>query len=169
MSKKIALKFVISLFLLLLASPVFALKPVVVWDYEGPDDLFIVDCGDYDVRTSSWAKITITDYLDKYGEYVRTHVLFKISDAIYYNSENPEIYIMNKGAGNGENESQWWDADGNGSSSGMPFRIMLPKIGKLFMVAGHAVWEGGERVSRSGLEIFPEDGTGSKLCEALAP
>jgi hypothetical protein len=46
---------------------------------------------------------------------------------------------------------------------------MLPKIGKLFMMAGNAVWEEGERVSRSGLEIFPEDGTGSKLCEALAP
>ena len=169
MYQRIALKFVTAALFLILASPAFALKPVVVWQYEGPDDLLIVDCIDYKVRTSSWAKFTVTDYLDKYGEVIRTHWLIKISDAIYYNSVYPEIYIKNKGAGNGENESQWWDADGNGSTSGMPFRIMLPKIGKLYMVAGHAVWEEGERVSRSGLEIFPEDGTGSKLCEALAP
>lgn len=169
MSKKIALKFFISLFFLLVASPVFALKPFVIWEYEGPDDLFIVNCGDYDVRTSSWAKVTVVDYLNRHGEYVRTHVMIKISDAIYYNSENEDIYIKNKGAGNGENESQWYYADGDQKRSGLPYKIMLPKIGKLFMMAGHAVWEEGVFVSRSGLVIFPEDGTGSKLCEALAP
>ena len=168
MFKKFAFLFVLTVSLLVLASPAFALKPVVVFDYEGPDDLFIVDCGDYEVRTSSWAKITVTDYFDQDGNFVREHWQFHIFDEIYYNSAVPDIYISNQGAGNGENVSQWYYADGTMMEAGMPFRIMLPGIGKLFMMAGHGYWD-GENSSWTGLRVFPEAGTGSKLCEVLAP
>lgn len=153
---------------LMVSTSALALKPIVVFEYEGPDDILIVECGDYDVRTSSWAKITVTDYLDRHGNFVREHVRVHISDAIYYNSETPDIYISNQGAGNGENVSQWWYADGTMMEAGMPYRIMLPKIGKLYMLAGHGNWD-GESFSWSGLQVFPDNGTGSKLCEVLAP
>jgi hypothetical protein len=45
---------------------------------------------------------------------------------------------------------------------------MLPGIGKLYMMAGHGYWD-GENFSWTGLEVFPDDGTGSKLCKVLAP
>ena len=153
---------------LMVSTSAFALKPMVVFEYEGPDDILVVECGDYDVRTSSWAKITVIDYFDKDENFVREHVRFHISNAIYYNSEFPDIYISNQGAGNGENVSQWWYADGTLMEAGMPFRIMLPKIGKLYMLAGHGYWD-GENFTWTGLEVFPEDGTGSKLCDVLSP
>ena len=153
---------------LVLSASVSAANPIVVYDYEGPDDIFIIGCDGYDVRNASWAKVTVTDYFGKDGNFVREHVWIHISDSIYYNSVFPEIFIQNQGAGNGENISQWWDADGNEKESGMPYRIMLPGIGKLFMMAGHGYWD-GENFSWTGLRVFPEDGTGSKLCEVLAP
>ena len=165
--KLIALSSVAAL-TLMVSTSALALKPLVVFDYEGPDDILFVECGDYDVRTNSWAKIIATDYFVNNVEVIRTHVRFHISDAIYYNSEVPEIYISNQGAGNGENVSQWWNADGTMMEAGMPFRIMLPGIGKLYMIAGRGYWD-GESYSWTGLEVFPEGGTGSKLCEVLAP
>lgn len=168
MSKKLITLSSVAALALLVSASALALKPFVVVEYEGPDDIKVVECGDYDVRTSSWAKVTITDYLDKDENFVREHVRVHISDAIYYNSKTPDIYISNQGAGNGENVSQWWYADGTMMEAGMPYRIMLPKIGKLYMRAGHGYWD-GENFSWSGLEVFPEDGTGSKLCVALAP
>ena len=61
---------------LMVSTNAFALKPIVVFEYEGPDDIFVVECGDYDVRTSSWAKVTVTDYIDKDENSFETHVRF---------------------------------------------------------------------------------------------
>lgn len=168
MFKKMITVLSVAVFTLMMSTSALALKPIVVFEYEGPDDIQVVECGDYDVRTSSWAKIIATDYFDEDGNFIREHVRFHISDAIYYNSAVPDIYISNQGAGNGENVSQWYYADGTIMEAGMPFRIMLPGIGKLYMMAGHGYWD-GENFSWTGLQVFPDDGTGSKLCKVLAP
>ena len=51
---------------------------------------------------------------------------------------------------------------------GIPYRITLPGIGPLLLEAGRSYFD-GETVYHSGVFMFPEDGTGSALCEALAP
>jgi len=51
---------------------------------------------------------------------------------------------------------------------GIPYRITLPGIGPLLLEAGRSYFD-EETVYHSGVFMFPEDGTGSVLCEALAP
>ena len=169
MFKKAATLFSIAILMMMVSVSVIAIPPEIIVDYEGPDDIFIVECDGYDVRTSSWAKITVTWFFDKDGNPIREHSLVRIYDAIYYNSEDEGIYIRNQGAGNGENISFWYDmVNDTFKESGMPYRIMLPGVGKLFMQAGHGVGD-GEGFFWTGLYVFPVGGSGSKLCEALAP
>lgn len=168
MFRKLITVLSVAAFTLLMSTSALALKPVVLVDYEGPYDEFVIECGDYDVHNSSWIHLTLTDYLDKNGDVIRTHVWAHVWDSIFYNSEVPEIYISNQGAGNGENLSQWWNADGTMMEAGLLWRIMLPGIGKLYMTAGRGFWD-GENWSWSGLEVLPENGSGSRLCDALAP
>jgi len=168
MFKKAIWSFLITLALMMVSFNANAVPPEIVWEYEGPDDISVVECDGYDVRTSSWAKITVTWFFDKDGNPIREHTLVKIHDAIYYNSEDPGIYIRNQGAGNGENISFWYDmVNDTFKESGMPYRIMLPGVGKLYMLAGHGV-DDGEGFFWTGLNVFPVGGSGSKLCEALA-
>mgnify|MGYP001820598272 CR=1 FL=1 len=153
--------FILFLSILCLTMPLAALaaKPIVIYDYEGPDDIFIVECDGYDVNNASWAKIVVTRYLDKDGNFVREHVSIRIYDSIYYNTTFPDIFIQNQGAGNGENISQWYYADGSMKESGLPYRIMLPGIGKRIETITRKMFI--KELKKKGVEIL----TGCQLVE----
>ncbi len=90
------------------------------------------------------------------------------TDAIYYNSEHPDIFIRQGASGNGENFQVKINLiTGEEQYTGMPFRITLPGIGPLYIEVGRGYWD-GEEFKFTGLVLFPEEGTGSALCDALA-
>lgn len=133
------------------------------------DDLFVVNCGEYDVYTLASTKVKETIYFNQEGEPIRYHLTLKILQSVYYNSEDDSIKIVQGKFGRGENASYWEDiVTGDWQSTGGQFRITLPGIGPLLIDVGRWHWD-GENFYRSGAFIAPEDGTGSALCEALAP
>ncbi len=134
------------------------------------DDNFpVVGCGDYQVWTAGTVRVTETTFFDRDGNPVRLRVSMHITDAIYYNSEYPDIYIQQGASGTGENiQGQINLVTGEQQWTGVPLRITLKGIGPLFIDVGRHYWD-GESWAISGTTIFPEAGTGSALCEALAP
>jgi len=147
---------------------VWAMKPFSETNYF-EDDFPIVGCGDYEVWTAATTRETVTTFFDRDDNPVRVRVSFHISDAIYYNSENPDIYIQQGASGTGENlQIKINLVTGKEQYTGSPYRITLPGIGVLYKEAGRATWD-GENFTFTGSIIFPEAGTGSALCDALAP
>jgi hypothetical protein len=133
------------------------------------DDFPIVECGDYEVWTAATTRMTETTFFDRNDNPVRVRVSFHISDSIYYNSEYPDIYIQQGASGTGENiQIKINLVTGEEQYTGSPYRITLPGIGVLYKEAGRAYWD-GENMFFTGSIIFPEAGTGSALCDALAP
>ena len=132
------------------------------------DDFPIVGCGEFEVRTMATTRERSTYFFDKDGVPVRLRVSLHISDAIYYNSLNPEIFIQQGASGTGENFQIMVDlVTGTERYTGLPYRITIPGVGPLFVEAGHGYWD-GENFTFNGISMFPEAGTGSALCDALA-
>jgi hypothetical protein len=146
--------------------------------YDSYEDFGIVGCGDYHIRTAADLRIRETFFFDKDGVPVRLRISVLITGSIYYsiyNESDPadpesiEKYIQQGAKGVGENQQIWIDLTEIGEKyTGLPFRITLPGIGPLFLEAGHGYWD-GVTYTFHGISIMPEDGTGSALCEALAP
>ena len=142
------------------------------------EDFPIVGCGDYHIRTVASFRLRETFFFDKDGVPVRLRISVLITGSIYYSiynesdpvgPENIEKYIQQGAKGRGENQQIWIDLIEIGEKyTGLPFRITLPGIGPLFLEAGHGYWD-GVTYTFHGISIMPEDGTGSALCEALAP
>lgn len=147
---------------------VWAKKPFMETNYF--EDAFpIVGCADYEVWTVSTVRERVTTFFDRDDNPVRVRASLHISDAFYYNSENPDIYIQQGASGTGENiQIRINLVTGEEQYTGSPFRITLPGIGVLYKEAGRAYWD-GENLFFTGSIIFPEAGTGSALCDALAP
>ena len=166
--------FIVTLFSTLILSisvNAWAAPPSSVTYYQS-EDFAVVGCsdyGDYHIRTSAETRITETTFFNQAGDDVRLRVSVHIVESIYYNSENPDIYIQQGGNGVGENAQVSIDlATGVERWTGATYRITLPGVGPLYIEAGHGTWD-GENLSWNGSQIFPEAGTGSALCEALAP
>lgn len=142
--------------------------PPLAETVEYVDDFPIVGCGDYEVWTMATTRETSTYFFDKDGDPVRLRVSLLVSDAIYYNSLNPEIFIQQGASGTGENFQIMIDlVTGTEKYTGAPFRITIPGIGPLYVEAGNGYWD-GENFTFNGISMFPEAGTGSALCDALA-
>ena len=161
-------RFLISTITLILTSFSAMAMPPLSETEEFVDDFPIVGCGEYEVWTMATTRQTITVFFDKDGVPVRQRLSLHISDAIYYNSLNPEIFIQQGASGTGENYQIMFNlVTGTERYTGLPYRITIPGVGPLYVVAGHAVWD-GENYIFSGIDMFPEAGTGSALCDALA-
>ena len=163
--------FLTLIFVLILSSAfnAWAKRPDSVTNYFD-DDFPIVECGDYEVWTAATTRETVTTFFDRDDNPVRLRVSFHITDAIYYNSEYPDIYIQQGASGTGENiQGRINLVTGAEQWTGSPFRITLPGIGVLYKEAGRAYSSDGENFTFTGSIIFPEAGTGSALCDALAP
>lgn len=134
-----------------------------------PDSFPIVQCDGYQVWTSAEVRETETVFFDKDGKPARVRVFLHVRDAIYYNSLDPEIYIQQGVSGTGEGLTLWINlVTGTERFTGRFARITLPGVGVLYLEMGRAHWD-GENWSFNGISVFPEAGTGSALCEALAP
>jgi len=166
--------FIVTLFSTLILSisvNAWAAPPSSVTYYQS-EDFAVVGCsdyGDYHIRTSAETRITETTFFNQAGDDVRLRVSVHIVESIYYNSLNPDIYIQQGQNGVGEN----WQISlnlvtGAERYTGKPYRITLPGVGPLYIEAGHGSWDGVTFTFR-GISIMPEAGTGSALCEALAP
>ena len=141
------------------------LSETVYYDDEFP----LVGCGDFDVRVLATTRERQTLFFDKEGNEVRLRIALHVSDAIYYNSSNPDLYIQQGASGTGENLMIMIDLKtGTERYSGAPYRITIPGVGPLYIEAGHWTWDGENFVSK-GVFMFPEEGTGSALCDALSP
>lgn len=151
-----------------LSANLWANQPLTIAE-EFFDDFPIVSCGDYSVRTSALTSAKQTFFFDRDGNPVRIRVSIHIRDAIYYNSEDSDIYIQQGASGTGENIQGHINlVNGTEQWSGVPFRITLKGIGPLYIEVGRNYWD-GENWNFSGILVFPEAGTGSALCAALAP
>jgi hypothetical protein len=165
--------FLTSILFLLVASSAWASPPERFVDYV-PFDFDVLDCDGYSVWTSGWERDTYTLFFDKDGNETRLRTSIHITDAMWYNkpddSEAPPsgIYIQQGASGTGENFQIWENfVTGEFQGAGLPYRITLPRIGPLYLEAGRTSFDGEWHIT--GVVIFPEDGTGSALCDALAP
>lgn len=143
------------------------------------DDLFIVDCGTYDVRTAATMRERVTEHYNKAGEPVRLHISFRILESIYYScpddpgydecAENPAVYIQQGRFGKGENAHGWIDlVTGEEAFTGAQFRLTIPGAGPVVLDAGRYHFD-GESWYHTGIFIWPEGDTGDALCEVLEP
>lgn len=167
MNKRLIIAFV-SVFLFVLASNVSAVKPDKS-TYSVHDELFVVGCGDYDVLVDFTYRVMETLFYDKDSVPVKLHFSAHVSNSVFYNSVDPDIFIQQGADGVGMNEQFRMNLiTGEWNSTGAHWRITLPGIGPLFVYAGNIYFD-GETIHFSGRYFFPEEGTGSALCEALAP
>lgn len=133
------------------------------------DDLHVADCDGFTVRTLATTRVTETFFFDRDGNPVRLRISAHVTDSIYYNSVDPTIYIQQGASGAGENGQFLINlVTGTVQVTGAVWRITLKGIGPLFIDVGRHYWD-GDSWAISGTTIFPEAGTGSALCEALAP
>ena len=135
------------------------------------EDLLIVHCEGFDVRTKAKIRYTEKRWFDDDGIALKTKVHWKILESEYYNSVNPEISIS-QGL-NGVGETVMGNIDevtGETHASGLGFRLTIPRIGHVFMDIGtirrdedfNILFEHGL------LWVFAKGETGLALCEALA-
>lgn len=133
------------------------------------DDLFIVDCGSFNVRTRAPTIITEKTFFDKSGEPVRFHASGHITESIYYNSTDDSIFVSQGANGVGENFFFMLDLiTGEIVNAGGFFRLTLPGIGHVVMLMGVQKVDADGNVVFNGLDAFPEGDTASALCGALA-
>ncbi len=134
------------------------------------DDLFIVDCGSFDVRTRAPTIITEKTFFNKLGEPVKFQVSGRITESIYYNSTDDSIFVRQGANGVGENFFFMLDLiTGEIVNAGGFFRLTLPGFGHVVMLMGVQKVDADGNVVFNGLEAFPEGDTAAALCGALSP
>ena len=131
-----------------------------------PDSLFpIGSCNGFDIVNISDLEIIVTTFFNNNGDFVRQKVMFKVRNSIYFNSEDPSIYLD---GGPGEVEIDQFNATTNTLSiTGAPFKVTVPGQGVIFLDAGRTFidFNTGE-VTYSGPSDF-EEGNVDALCDAL--
>jgi hypothetical protein len=134
------------------------------------DDLFIADCGSFDVRTRAPTRITEKTFFNKSGEPVGFHASGHITESIYYNSTDDSIFVSQGANGVGENFFFMLDLiTGEIVNAGGFFRLTLPGFGHVVMLMGVQKVDAEGNVVFNGLEAFPEGDTAAALCAALSP
>jgi len=132
------------------------------------DDLFIVNCNGFDVRTEAPTIITEKTFFNSSGDPVTLHISGRITESIYYNSNDISIFVTQGAKGVGENFLIIVDLlTGEIVIHGGSFRLTLPGIGHVVMLMGVAMFNGD--FVFHGLDAFPEGDTAAALCEALSP
>ena len=131
------------------------------------DDLFIVACDGFDVRTEAPIIITEKTFFNSSGDPVKFQASGRITESIYYNSSDPSIFVTQGKNGVGENFFFMVDLiTGEIVNAGGFFRLTLPGIGHVVMLMGVAKIDGG--FAFHGLDAIAEGETGPAICEALS-
>jgi hypothetical protein len=165
MNNKLTVLLSMTILMLAVSFNASAAKPETYFE-EGDWDFGVWHCDGYQVRGLQSYRYRDTLFFNRHGEPVRLAGHYLSTGTIYYNSVHGDIYIQE---GPGENQQFGIDlTTGEERYSGLNFRITIPGIGPLYIDVGQWRWIDGE-LYRSGMTILPEEGTGSALCEALAP
>lgn len=111
-----------------------AAKPVKDTKVISNVELFIGECDEFHIWNISDHEVITTEYYDKAGTLVRKRRMFKISNSVFYNSENPSITVD---GGPGEREIQDWDyASETISVAGLQLKATIPGHGVIFLDTG---------------------------------
>ena len=133
------------------------------------DDLFIVACDGFDVRTEAPTIITEKTFFNSSGDPVNFQASGRITESIYYNSSDASIFVTQGKKGVGENFFFMVDLiTGEIVNAGGFFRLTLPGIGHVVMFMGVQKVDAEGNVVFNGLAAFPEGDTAAALCDALA-
>lgn len=160
--------FILSAVALSWANVVLATPPFIE-TFESLDDLFIVSCDGFDVRTEAPILITEKTFFNKTGDPVRFQVSGHVTESIYYNSTDKSIFVTQRKNGVGENFFFMLDLiTGEVVNAGGFFRLTLPRIGHVVMLMGVQKVDDEGNVEFHGLDAFPEGDTAVALCDALS-
>jgi hypothetical protein len=132
---------------------------------DGPFDFPVVDCGDFEVRTSYSMEIRGVVRWDSGGNETQVVQHLDFFDGIYYNEDQPDLFVEGVAErGNLRFES------GLIHQSGASFRVRLSEVGIVFLEAGHLVGDlaTGELLFVAGHHDLIE-GNIEALCQALRP
>jgi hypothetical protein len=132
---------------------------------DGPYDEFLTSCGSFDIYVNWAATIRLTVRRDKSGTEVQTIQHYIVTDSVYYNSDDPGMYVegtmeLNNARIVGD---VWY-------FSGAPYRVKVPGSGLVFRWTGHWAYNAvsGEFEAVRGKSDLLE-GNFSDLCKALTP
>jgi len=134
------------------------------------DDVEIVQCGGYNVRTNADTKITEKTWFDGDGNPVRVQVQLRVTRSEYYNDIYPEISVSQGAKGIGENITGNFDlVTGAEHWTGNGFRLTIPGIGRVIWDVGTFKLDEDGNAVFHGQSFLAEGKTGLALCEVLAP
>ena len=132
------------------------------------DDLFVVACDGFDVRTEAPTIITEKTFFNSSGDPVKFQASGRITESIYYNSTDKSIFVTQGANGVGENFFFMVDlTTGEIVNAGGFFRLTLPGIGHVVMQVGVVKVDGG--FVFHGLEAITDGEIAAAICEALSP
>ncbi len=141
--------------------------PPLIETFAVVDDIFVIACDGFDVRTEAPTIITVKTFFNSSGDPVRVQVSGHITESIYYNSTDMSIFVTQGKNGVGENFMFNVDlTTGEFFEAGGMFRLTLPGIGHVVMFVG-VIMDNGEFVF-NGLFAATDGETAAAICEALA-
>ncbi|MEJ2384469.1 MAG: hypothetical protein P8Y54_08720 [Xanthomonadales bacterium] len=153
--------------LVLITLLIVVLKPAQSESWSGVHEFPVAQCDDYEIWTRADSKWRRQEFFSRDDNTLRVTNRLEDWDAVYYNSERPEVLIRHRATGIGDNlELTLWSVDGQVvriEEKGNPFRVAIPDIGSLVLNVSRN--EGSEW---NRFDAVPEGDTESALCEALA-
>ena len=126
------------------------------------------DCGTFQVWTDFHGEGFFIERFNQAGAVTKVNQHINFSQSIYYNSENPAIFIE---GGPGELQNDHFDFTGDVPTlaiTGLTFKVTLPGNGVIFHEAGRIVidFETGEVLFQAGPHDFGDQEVAA-LCTAL--
>lgn len=148
-------------------STAFAVPPLK-GDF-GPTDffgLFVADCGTFNVLLDFTEQGHFIVHFDQDGNPVRENVHFNFPNDIYYNSENPDIFLT----GNAAQNFKFDYVNNTLAIAGLQLKLTVPGHGVVAHEVGRLIVDlvTGEIVFQAGPKDI-SDGDTAALCAALAP
>ena len=152
--------------LVLVTVLIIVLKPAQSEAWSSVHEFPVAQCEGFEVWTKADSKWQRTQFFSREDRSLRVTDLLEDWDAIYFNSEAPDVSIRQRATGIGDNlELTVWFVDEQvvrSEEKGNPFRLAIPGVGTLVVTASRG---NGSEWNR--FDVVPEDDTESALCEAL--
>ena len=146
---------------------IVVLKPAQSESWSSVHEFPVSRCDGFEVWTKADSRWRRTQFYSRDDRSLRVTDLLEDWDAVYYNSESPDVSIRHQATGIGDNlELTLWFIDDQVvrfEEIGNPFRLAIPRIGTLVVTVGR-----GDGSEWNRFDVVPESETGSALCEALA-
>lgn len=126
---------------------------------------FIGECNGFSILNDAHVEGHFIAHTDNLGNPTMTNLILKVSNSIYYNSNQPGLNLP---GGPGETEVHFFDADGD-KITAVPFKVTVPGHGVIFHDSGKVMFDNSGNVQfLAGPSDFTT-GNVEALCEALSP